>query len=407
MENPEALHMNPQTSSKSVHESQTQRQHVRVSLPGVVDFSAGDERLRCKLCDVSAGGLSFATGGKHHFRVGENFRGGLTFNVDGIAIALSVSFQVRNLDSGRIGCAFLELGQREISALRHLISSHLAGDLTTVGDMLHTIGRDNFTKPRPAAAGSVARASSQLRALVMTLCFTLAGAMAFTYTARHLSKLIFVTEATAAKVTGSVYTIEMPREGTFHSLVPPDGMVKRGAAIASFDSPVIDLLRSQALGPNMSIEQLQKMMGVTIKGTITSPCDCRVQSRFVADEQYVARGQPVMDLMPVELQPYVIARFRSDQAHEIEEGSVVHFRVNGDGETRSGRIQQIRAAGHGDAVDSDVLATIEPVDPIPAELFSRPAVVTSGEMPTLADLSLLLGGPANAAEPPRPGSARK
>jgi alginate biosynthesis protein Alg44 len=365
-----------------VHEAEAQRQHVRVRLPGIVELASGNEKLRFRLHDISAGGFAFeATGGKT-FKVGEVVRGNLVLNVDAIAIALAVKFQVRNFDagSGRAGVQFLDLGPKEISTLRRIISAFLAGELVSVGDVLHTLARENYTKGRGGKAGAPVPVdmNARLRSFLLTACFLCAGLVAFTYTMRQANRLLFMTTATAAKVAGPVYTIAMPREGTVTSLVPKDGMVKKGTPIATFETPAFDIVRNQAFSVNMSDADLQRMMGMNVKGTITSPCDCRVQAQFITDAQYVARGQPLFDLMPQEFKPYIVARFRYEQVAHLVEGTEVHFHVAGDSSERFGRIKQVRAPGLGDNVESDVLVTVEPDDVLPAVLMSRPVELAAG-----------------------------
>lgn len=359
-----------------VHESSSQRQHARVRLPGAIEFRG----QRYKLVDVSNGGFCFETGSRS-FRVGESQRGSLVVTVDGVAISLAVAFQIRSADARnqRAGAAFQELGPQEISVLRHLITSHLAGELVNVGEVLHTLGRDNFTRPRAAAAARPpVHAGGRLRALLTTALFLGAAVVAFGYTARQANRVLFASTATAAKVAGPSYTVAMPREGTFYSLVPDDGIVKKGAAIAMFEAPVLDMVRSQVLGANVTPEQLQKLMKVTVKGTITSPCDCKVSQQFVANGQYAAHNQPLFELMPRDFQPYLVARFRNDQLGDLSAGQRVSFRVSGENVRRTGKIAQVRAHGQGDLVDTDVMVTIEPDDPLPGDLLSRPAEVVAG-----------------------------
>jgi alginate biosynthesis protein Alg44 len=62
---------------------------------------------------------------------------------------------VRSYDrqSGRVGCQFQNLEPQDISTLRHLITSHLAGDIVSMGEVLATLQRDNFTKARKVKDG--------------------------------------------------------------------------------------------------------------------------------------------------------------------------------------------------------------------------------------------------------------
>lgn len=220
----------------------------------------------------------------------------------------------------------------------------------------------------------------RLRATVISLFALTLGITAFGYALKQVHHLLFVTSAAAAKVAGPVYTVAMPREGMFHSLVPEDGLVKKGAAMASFEAPVLDLVRGQSLAANLSSDQLNKMMSQVVKGTITSPCDCRVQVQFVANAQYAGRGQPLFELVPRELKdPYVMARFRFDQMDKIAPGTAVRFHITGDNQERSGKIAQLRVPNTADnTIGGDVIAMIEPSEPLPPDLVNRPTAVDVG-----------------------------
>ncbi|MFP3633175.1 PilZ domain-containing protein, partial [Burkholderia sp. SIMBA_045] len=75
-------------------------------------------------------GLSF-NAGQQMLTVGEVHKGRLQFVIDNLGLAMDVELQVRSFDrqSGRVGCQFQNLEPQDISTLRHLITSHLAGDI--------------------------------------------------------------------------------------------------------------------------------------------------------------------------------------------------------------------------------------------------------------------------------------
>ena len=382
----------PYTTNKtapSVGPSKPERAHARVRLPGQVEF--GGHRYR--LFDVSLGGFCFEANGHAH-KPGEAQRGTLTINADGVAVSIAAPFQVRNYDGDtkRTGCAFQELGRAELGALRNVISAHLAGEPVTAADVGGSApGVAPTYAPRPGLQSRPVapppRQTSRMRALVTTAVFLGTAVVAFGYTARQINRAVFASTATAAKVAGPTYEVVMPREGTFYSLVPDDGVVKKGAPIGSFEAPVLDLVRNQAIGANMTPEQLQKLMKVTVKGTITSPCDCKVQTQHVVNGQYVAREQPLFELMPRDFEPYLVARFRNDQLADLAQGDRVSFRVSGESASRIGKIAQVRAHGRGDTVDTDVMVVIQPEEPLPADLLSRPAEVVAGGF-TMPDVGL-------------------
>jgi alginate biosynthesis protein Alg44 len=380
----------PYTTTKtppSVGSSRPERAHARVRLPGHVEF--GGHRYR--LYDVSLGGFCFEANGLSP-KPGETQRGSVTINADGVAVTVASSFQIRNYDGDnkRAGCAFQDLGKAETTALRNVINAHLAGDPINPADLGNpSPGVAPTYAARPAVSAQrmapPPRQTNRMRALVTTAVFLGTAVVAFGYTARQINRAVFASTATAAKVAGPTYQVLMPREGTFYSLVPEDGIVKKGAPIASFEAPVLDLVRNQTLGANMTAEQLQKLMKVTVKGTITSPCDCKVQAQHVVEGQYVSREQPLFELMPRDFEPYLVARFRNDQLGDLAQGDRVSFRVSGESTSRMGKITQVRAHGRGDTVDTDVMVVIHPEEPLPADLLSRPAEVVAGGFPALPD----------------------
>lgn len=382
----------PYTTSKtaptlSPAPARPERAHPRVRLPGHVDFGGTRHRLH----DISLDGLCFEIGGRAP-RVGDVQRGSVTLAADGVAITIGVTFRVLSADTQaqRAGVAFQDLGPAETQALRNVINSHLAGEAISADA---PVPAPSHAQPRVSTVSTVStraappppRKVNRLRALVTTAMFLGAAVVAFGYTARQINRVVFASTATAAKVAGPTYSVVMPREGTFFSLVPDDGVVKKGAPIASFEAPVLDLVRNQALGANLTAENLQKLMKVTVKGTITSPCDCKVQTQFVVNGQYVAREQPLFELMPRDFEPYLVARFRNDQLTHLAQGDRVSFKVSGDPQPRAGRITQVRAHGQGDTVDTDVMVMITPEEPLPAELLSRPAEVVAGGFSILPD----------------------
>ena len=373
--------------------TQRERAHPRVRLNGHVEF--GGHRYR--LFDISLGGFCFELNGAV-VRPGDSHAGAVAIALNGVAVTLNARFQIRSADpaSKRAGCQFQNLGQAETTALRNVINAQLTGDSLSVADVTSSAAPSHAPPPRPSmptpsmqprpTIAPPERSGGRMRALLGTALFLGAAVVAAGYTARQLNRVVFASTATAAKVAGPTYQVLMPREGTFYSLVPEDGVVKKGAPIASFEAPVLDLVKNQALGTNMTPEQLQKLMKVTVKGTITSPCDCKVQSTHVVNGQYVSREQPLFELMPRDFEPYLVARFRSDQLTDLSQGDTVSFRVAGESQSRAGKITQVRAHGEGDTVDTDIMVTIAPEEPLPADLLSRPAEVVAGGFPLLPDV---------------------
>jgi len=374
-----------------VHESEAQRQHVRVKVPAVIRFGVGTNAAKSyKLHDLSAGGFSFESG-TDTYKTGEAFNGELLLNVDGIGFTIPVSFEVKTLDAAnqRLGCVFQELGAKEISALRQVITAYLGGELTSTGDMLATLQRENFVRPRGVKGGGLSF-GAKLRALVGTGVVLLLGVLAFGYTTTKLYDIVFVAHATAAKIATTTYTITMPRDGTFYTLVEKGMTVKKGAPIGSFQTGLLNVVESVPGSFKLTPELVEELVGQQLRGSFASPCDCVVQKLFASDGQYVLRNQTIASLVPADTKPYILARFHYDQVKFLRQGRTVWFTLNGETAPRAATIRLLRvlpaqtldANGLNDlnglntnAAITDVIVEMEPAEVLPLTRLEEPVQV--------------------------------
>lgn len=378
-------------NSNIVHESEAQRQFVRVRFPATIQFSANGERRHYRLNDLSAGGFSFDAG-TDSYSAGQSFSGHILVSVDSVGFSIPVSFDVLSIngDEKRVACVFQELGVKETAALRQLITAFLGGELTTAGDMLATLSRDNFVKARSAKTGGGLSVGGKVRAVLGTLVALIVGVGAFGYTATRLYEIVFVTHATAAKVAATTYTITMPRDGTFFGLVEQGSSIKKGQAVGQFQTALLDVVEGVPGSFKLTPDQLSELVGQQLRGSLASPCDCTVKKLFVTSGQYVLRNQSVLELMPEGTVPYVLARFHYEQMQQIPVGRKVSMRVNGAPKMVSGTIADLRilpaatidANGLNDlnglntnAAITDVIAVIKPTEPLDNSHLDEPVQV--------------------------------
>lgn len=358
-----------------VHESEAQRQHARVRLPATLKLK--DSKDTIKVLELSASGLSLEKGNLT-LSAGKMESGLLQFNMDGLLIGLQVKLQVKNIDAanGRIGCVFQEIGQQEVNTLRQMITSYLAGELVTAGDIISILQRDNFTKGRKKGAGTGGEGFyGKARALAgSTFVFAL-GLTAFSFVGSTLYNLYFVTKAKSAYVDVSSINVTMPREGTLQSLVPADGRVVKGAPIASFSSSMLEVLKGHLDADAMQGEQIERLIGTTLKGTLTSPCDCTVAQQLVADGQVATKGENVFLLVPVDQQPVIKARFEYSKFADLQPGKVVTLTIAGDATSQSGKIRSISIS---DDHQDEVVVDIETDTKLTATFAHRPVQVNIG-----------------------------
>lgn len=367
------------TATNLVHESETQRQHVRARVPGLLEVALPGGAKNFRLHDLSSGGLAFESKG-HPFRVGDRLAGRVHLKLETISVAVPVRFDVRSVDGsdGRVGVRFEELDATAVSTLRRVISGFLGGELIGAGELMHTLSRNNFVPARsPKAAVQHRGFLSKARALAQTSLILVIGAGALLYTGHRVTEKLFGANSSAARVSGPRFKVEMPRDGVFHSLVPADGIVKKGSPIGSFETSMFGLVNMQALEAQLTPEEVSQLLGREIKGTVTSPCDCRVTATYAVDGQFIGKGQQLADLAPLEFEPYVVARFGFREAEQLLPGTPVKVRINGDPLARTGHVTQLRHDGDPDALSQDVVVLIKPEEPLSMDLMSRPAEVSA------------------------------
>ena len=360
-----------------VHESEAQRQHARVKIPAVLRYTAANrERVEARILDLSAGGFSFSTG-KVPVSVGEHHKGRLQFQLDSLDLGIDVEFQVQTVDNAqaRIGCQFHNLKPREQSTLRYLISAYLGGELVSVGDLLNTLQRENFTKARKqGGAGNGMNALGRLRAVTFSLAVFLVGLAAFGCIFKPVYGLYFVTHAKSAQGSVPSLQVTMPREGTVQSLLGPDQQVDKGAPIASFSASMLEMLKGHLNDEQLDPANIETLFGKQVKGTLTSPCNCKVSRQLVADGQFANKGDVIFELVPQDVKANILASFPYRKLEQARPGTRATFWVAGDGQARHGTI--ISSTLHDNGLSSDIRVVIEPDQTLPSSLASLPAEVT-------------------------------
>lgn len=378
--------MNTAVNANVVHESEAQRQHARVKIPAKLRLLNGQPNAPLvRVEDLSAGGLSFVAPANLRPAVGEVIKGRLQFLIDNLGLAMDVDLQVRTIDSstGRVGCQFQNLESQDISTLRHLITSHLSGDLISMGEVLATLQRDNFTKARKSKdSGSGLSAFGRLRAVTFSIGIFAVGVIAFGFVAKSVYGMYFVSHSTSGLVSVPSLDVTMPREGTVTSLVAPNGNVAKGAPLATFNTSMLDMLKGNLDPDEMQPAKIEELFGRQLAGTMTSPCDCVVAKQLVADGQYASKGQVIFQMVPRNVAANVDARFTYRQFADVQPGARVTFQVAGEDGDHSGKIVSATALSPAD-LSSDIRVQIQPDEAINSNLAGRPVEVVSTRGPSL------------------------
>lgn len=377
--------MNTQINANVVHESEAQRQHARVKIPAKLRFLGTDRTpMQVNIIDLSAGGLSF-NAANQSFKVGDVLKGRLQFVIDNLGLAMDVELLVRNTDrqTGRVGCQFQNLDLQDIATLRHLITSHLSGDIVTLGEVLATLQRDNFTKARKVKdGGSGMSPFGRMKAVVVSAGVFVVGLVAFGFIVKSVYGLYFVTHAQSALVSVPGMNITMPRDGTVQSLIKDDNLAANGAPIATFSTSMLDVIKGHLDENQLQPANIETLFGKQMTGTLTSPCDCVMAEQVVANGQYASKGDVIFKLVPRNSEANIAARFSYRQFGDVLPGTRVNFQIAGEDALRSGKIVSSTSL-NSDDLSSDIRVQIKPDAPLDSALAGRPVDVRSDRGPSM------------------------
>lgn len=377
--------MNTAVNANVVHESEAQRQHARVKIPAKLRFFGPDRTpIEARVLDLSAGGLAF-NAGQLPLKIGDVHKARLQFVIDNLGLAMDVELQVRSFDrqTGRAGCQFQNLEPQDISTLRHLITSHLSGDIVSMGEVLATLQRDNFTKARKMKDGGHGMTPfGRLRAVTFSLAIFLVGLTAFGFIFKSVYGMYFVSHAQAGLVSVPGMNITMPRDGTVQSLIKADGIAAKGAPLATFSTSMLDVLKGHLEEDQLQPAKVEELFGKQMTGTLTSPCDCTVSQQLVADGQYASKGDVIFQLVPRNSEANVEARFSYRQFSDVRPGTQVSFQIAGEDKSRTGKIVSSTSLKSAD-LSSDIRVLIQPDEPLDSKFAGRPVEVNSDLGPNL------------------------
>lgn len=345
-----------ETVEQIVHESEAQRQFVRVRLPAEVEFEGQTHNVR----DLSSGGIGIMDVTKS-YPAGETVKLTLTlpFQDFSMDIDLTGHVQAHNATTKVLGVRFTNLTKQQISLLNHILKSYISGDIVAGPDLLNVVARDNFVKIRKQATGQ--NNTPNLVRQAMPLFFiTLLGTLAALFVGNNVLESVFMLKASNAVVEAENIVTQAPISGRFENKLSPDAVkVKTGDPIG-----------------------IVYAEGATVGTAVNSPCDCFVYTRNVKDGQFVAVEKPLVTLIPLNDAPMVTARIDPANAQRLKMNSPVSLTIAGSDLEITGQISAIQSSLS--IPDTNPLSAlqapyaivkIKPDTLLPIDLTGRPAQV--------------------------------
>lgn len=359
-----------------VHETEAQRRHARIKIPAYLQVKTAAGSTSIRLLDISASGFS-VNDEKNVFDNINNGKGAIQFVFGDVIIALQTRFQIVARNNGRVGFEFQDLGTHEVSALRHIITKFLAGEIVTSGDVLHIITRDNSAKARGNKGSSALTGFARIKALFGTGIMALVGLAAFAFVASKLYENFLTVKADVGIITAPSVSAVAPQEGFVKLAVNQGDTVKKGQLIATLNTPALSTFGSSIENLGLTADELRAMLSEDIGSEIKSPCDCYVSS-IDFQQTYADKGTVLATLTESDVPAYIEARFGIDELKNVAINKVATFKMSDEGNAFKGKVSDVyfpQQFDNGNEDSSLFLAKIVPDEPVSIDLLNKPVTV--------------------------------
>jgi len=339
-----------------VHESEAQRQHVRVNLP--VKASVNGKSYNVK--DISAGGIQFIAV-PDKYKKNDTFTCALSFPFQGFDLQTNIPCVVEFSDKEILGCAYAQLTDSQISLINLIIKSHLAGTAISEGDIIHIAGRNNFVKYRKDAGNDDTEHSTLKRGILLTLLL-LAGLLGLIFIFSNLYENVSILKSYEGVVVSDVVLTRSSIDGEFRSLLDEEQInVTAGQPIAE--------ITGYFASPNGgAISQPTEPTTITIK----SPCDCVVTHQFVGNGEFRAAGESLFKLVPKESPVWITALVTPESSQRLNLQDDARIRIAGETAFIEGNVTNFN---YSDDEVPVVLVRVRTKTQLPVDLIGRPAYV--------------------------------
>jgi alginate biosynthesis protein Alg44 len=387
------------SSPNIVHESEAQRQHVRLQIPAKV--IVGDRVFQA--IDVSVGGVSVQSDVKIA-DVGAEIVIKITFPFSdfGVDVETPAILEYADSENGQVGFRLTSLTVNQRSILTYIIKAYMTGEMVTGQDVLNVVARDNFVKARDnkKSRDNVGEAPTLARQILPLAVIGLIGIFVTLFIGGNLFQQFFVLPAKGAFVQTESLSVRAPVAGLFISDLPPETVsVKKGQVLGRFTN--IEAAKTLTQAPqaplptegaplsdltNGSTPVLKTLTPEPVADVIVeSPCDCYVNEVYAKNNEYQNSNNLLFSLSPIKAKSTINATVSAKDSLRLKDGGKALIQIAGLKTKVRGKIVSVTAAGASMQESQEVTALfqaiptaivlIEPTDSLPADLMGRTASV--------------------------------
>ena len=347
-----------------VHESETQRQYIRLNLPAQIE--TGGERFDVK--DISSGGLAIRNA-NDNFKANQIIEFVLHFPFADFDLDMELKAEVLYADTAKetAGCRFIGLNQKKIAILNHVIKSFMTGDLIDAGNIIDTVSRENFVNVRQHKQDSEQNIGQKLQQYVIYGFIVLATLLIAFFIIQNILDRLFVINAKDGIVQAPQIEVLAPASGVFTYMLPEGRRtVQQGQIIGAVQSSNAATSSENALQGNLESN---------IK--IASPCNCTIIESRILSSEYTAQNNSLFTLLPRDAEVTIAVNIPVEDVHRLNIGSRAVINILGESQEFKGTISNItmNEAGLNNLQPPSARAVIKTDQRISADLINRPASV--------------------------------
>ncbi|MCB1592142.1 MAG: alginate biosynthesis protein Alg44 [Alphaproteobacteria bacterium] len=334
-----------------VHESEAQRQFVRLPVPAEATFDGQTYIVK----DLTAGGLSIVDVGRA-LNDGQAVKVSLFLPFSSFGLTMELDAIVKYyLPSEKVaGMQFTGLTPDQVSLLNHVVKSFMAGEVVRSGDLMNVAARDNFTKARPKKMVDGKPVVELKRQIPGLLLVTILGIVALGFILNNIYENVFIFKTNNASVQASTIQVRS---------------VERG-------------LLTSKIKPGQTTIQNRGEIGTVNGNDVKSPCDCLITKVHRHTGEFVVEGEPLVSLVQANAVPWVQVTVKPEDARKLNIGTKATIAIAGSKAELTGTVDSIKTETNewGDApvfpsVSNQVYVIVKPDGKIPSELINRPAHV--------------------------------
>lgn len=284
-----------------IHETTTQRQHVRLRAPVSIIF--GGQCLGAD--DWSVAGFS-VSGADRVPLSGAVIAVKLRFSLEGLDIETAFDAEVRRADKGRgaFAARFVNLSQNQLSFLHAIANAVISGEIVRVGDFMAIA---KYTAPA-LKRDAVVAAKLDLRARFARIGL--------------LSSLWIIALGLVGIIVVNGFNRAFVQTGN-GVLTSPEATLQRAPSAVTLVS--IDGAAGSRKGPGALLATVERLDGSLF--LIRSPCDCIIAETLLEPGAFVERGTPLLTLVPATARLWASVAMPLQAAQTLQRGdrAMVHF----------------------------------------------------------------------------------